>query len=180
MAIAEGKLFKPLAFTKTFALTASFVLGFVVLPTLTYYMFSMKAGSAKAKKVWNIGLIVLGLFLAIYYSFWLPLTLVVIGALKLLQSRDPLFMGRYSSKIILFIILAVSIFFLTEEWVPLGYKNSLFANYLFVLVLLGMTLLMLMSVVRFYEPILKWCLENKGKFLLIPLFTLLLGIMIWL
>ena len=177
---AEGKLFRPLAFTKTFALTASFVLGFVVLPSLTYYMFGFKARTAKAKRNWNILLIVAGLFLAIYYSFWLPLTLVVIGGLKLLQSRNPEFLGRYSNNIVFFLILAVTVFFLTEEWVPLGYKNSLFANYLFVIVLLAVTLLVLLSVVKFYEPILKWCLENKGKFLLVPLFTIFLGLMIWL
>ena len=175
---AEGKLFRPLAFTKTFALTASFVLGFVVLPALTYYMFGLRARTEKARRIWNIVLIVTGMALAIYYSFWLPLTLVVIGLLKLLQSRNPEFLGKYSSNIIFLIILAVTVFFLTEEWVPLGYTNSLFSNYLFVIALLAITLLVLMSVVKFYAPILKWCLENKGKFLLLPLITIFFGIMI--
>lgn len=177
---AEGKLFRPLAFTKTFALTASFVLGFVVLPALTYYMFGFKARTAKAKKLWNLALIVSGLLLAIYFGFWLPLTLVVIGVLKLLQMRNPEFLGKYSGNIIFFVILAVTVFFLTEEWVPLGYSNSLFSNYLFVIALLAITLLILMSIVKFYEPLLKWCLQNKGKFLLLPLFTILFGLMIWL
>ena len=38
MQAAEGKLFHPLAFTKTFALISAFVLGIVVLPTLTYLL----------------------------------------------------------------------------------------------------------------------------------------------
>ena len=36
---AEGKLFKPLAFTKTFALVASFFIGVVILPMFAYFGF---------------------------------------------------------------------------------------------------------------------------------------------
>jgi len=36
-----------------------------------------------------------------------------------------------------------------------------------------------MSMVYFYEPILRWALANKKKFLLLPGFTLLFGFLIW-
>jgi Cu(I)/Ag(I) efflux system membrane protein CusA/SilA len=39
MEATEGKLFKPLAYTKTFALLASFVLGIIVLPLLSHFIF---------------------------------------------------------------------------------------------------------------------------------------------
>ncbi|RKW61058.1 MAG: efflux RND transporter permease subunit, partial [Prevotella sp.] len=42
MQAQEGKMFHPLAFTKTFALTASLVLGMVILPTLAYWVFSLR------------------------------------------------------------------------------------------------------------------------------------------
>ncbi|MDR0938580.1 MAG: efflux RND transporter permease subunit [Mediterranea sp.] len=41
----EGKLFHPLAYTKTFALLSAFVLGVAMLPTLAYYVFSWRAGA---------------------------------------------------------------------------------------------------------------------------------------
>ncbi len=41
MESAEGKLFRPLAFTKTFALLGAFVLGIVVLPSLANYLFGI-------------------------------------------------------------------------------------------------------------------------------------------
>jgi Cu(I)/Ag(I) efflux system membrane protein CusA/SilA len=63
---------------------------------------------------------------------------------------------------------------------PLGPQNYLLVNYLFVLVLLGVILGTLLTIVHFYEPVLKWCLNNKVKFMLIPLFTLLFGLFIWL
>lgn len=39
MQASEGKLFRPLAFTKTFALLSAFILGIVVLPTLVHIFF---------------------------------------------------------------------------------------------------------------------------------------------
>lgn len=177
---AEGKLFRPLAFTKTFALVASFLLGMLVLPMLSYYFFNFRIRKERVARIWNIALIISGIVLAVVFQFWLPLALTLIGVLKLLENYNPQFLGRYSSQVTLFIILAVTILFLTEEWVPLGHENSLLENYIFVLVLLAITLAVLMAIVRYYESILSWCLVNKGKFLLLPAVTILLGAMIWL
>lgn len=78
---AEGKLFKPLAFTKTFALGAAFVIGMVILPALSYYMFSFRLHREKIAKAWNISLMVAGIILAIVFKMWLPLVLVLLGSL---------------------------------------------------------------------------------------------------
>lgn len=177
---AEGKLFRPLAFTKTFALGASFIVGILILPMLSYFAFNIRIQKEKTVRIWNIALIFLGLFLSIYFGFWLPLALVAIGILRLVEHRNPQFLGKYSTQITLFIIVAVTLFFLTEEWLPLGHQNSVFSNYIFVIVMLAITLAVLLSMVKFYKPILAWCLVNKGKFLLIPLITICFGILIWL
>lgn len=177
---AEGKLFRPLAFTKTFALGASFIVGILILPMLSYFAFNIRIQKARMVRVWNIILIVAGLLLAIYFSFWLPLALVVIGVIKLVEDRNPQFLGKYSTQITLFFIVAVTLFFLTQEWLPLGHQNSVFSNYIFVIVLLAGILAILMGMVKFYQPILSWCLVNKGKFLLLPLITIFFGIMVWL
>jgi len=177
---AEGKLFRPLAFTKTFALGAAFLIGIFVLPMLSYFVFNLRIHRDKVAKIWNIALIVIGLFLAIYFSFWLPLALVVIGIIKLVEYKNPQFLGRYSNLITIVIILAVTLFFLTQEWMPLGFHNSTVENYLFVIVLLAFTLTVLMGIVKFYQSILNWCLLNKGKFLLVPIITIFFGILIWL
>ena len=177
---AEGKLFRPLAFTKTFALGASFIIGIIILPMLTYYAFNIKVQKAKMVRIWNVILIIAGLFLSIYFSFWLPIALVVIGALRLVEDKNPQFLGKYSTQITLFIIVAVTLFFLTEEWLPLGHQNSVFSNYLFVIIVLSLILGILMGMVKYYEPILKWCLVNKSKFLLVPVITIFFGILVWL
>ncbi|WP_372918599.1 efflux RND transporter permease subunit [Salegentibacter sp.] len=176
---AEGKLFRPLAFTKTFALVAAFLVGVLLLPMLSYFAFNIKINKEKSRKTWYIILIVSGIVLAIWFKFWLPLALTLIGVLKLLESRNPEFLGKYSEKITMLVILLVTILFLAEEWMPLGFGISLFTNYFFVIFLLAITLAVLLAVVKFYRPILNWCLLNKGTFLLLPLITIFFGIMIW-
>lgn len=48
MQMAEGKLFRPLAFTKTFALVASLVVALLILPTLASVLFGIKTKFSKA------------------------------------------------------------------------------------------------------------------------------------
>lgn len=177
---AEGKLFRPLAFTKTFALSASFILGIVVLPTLAYWFFATGSKKQKTKKIGNISLAVAGVVFAIYFGMWLPLALTIIGLKNIFHDQLPQKFGKYTTEITLGIVLVVTVFFLTEEWMPLGHGNNLIVNFLFVVILLSLILGVLMTIVHFYEPILKWCLENKKKFLLIPGFFVTLGIIIWL
>lgn len=180
MESAEGKLFKPLAFTKTFALLGSFVLGLVVLPTLVYFIFGINYDRKKVKRIWNLSFIAAGILLAVYAQMWLPLVLCLIGVNNLLEHKWPERMKGYSNYINIGLTLFITSFFLAEEWMPLGPQNSVFVNYLFVLGLIGVILAALLSVVHFYEPILKWCLVNKGKFMLVPFITILLGVLAWL
>jgi len=188
MQSAEGKLFKPLAFTKTFALGSAFFLGIVVLPALAHLVLSLNFEKKRVRGVWNVALIAAGILFAVVYKTWLPVWLVVIGLNNLFTPMLQKLGGNFklppnldlSNYINIAVVVLVAIFFLAEEWVPLGHNNSLFVNYLFVLLLLGTILGALMSIVHFYEPVLKWCLENKGKFMLIPLFTILFGLVIWL
>src|SRR5690606_36831367 len=176
---AEGKLFRPLAFTKTFALVAAFVLGVIVLPMLSYWFFSFKVKRERMKLFWNIVLVVSGVVIAMWAGMWLPSALTVIGGLKLVEYWKPCVFGVHSKNIILLIILLVTLLFLAQQWVPLGHRNSLLSNYIFVIAISGLTLVALMAIVKYYEAILNWCLVNKGKFLLLPLFTILIGGLIW-
>ncbi|SOC80001.1 Cu(I)/Ag(I) efflux system membrane protein CusA/SilA [Salinimicrobium sediminis] len=176
---AEGKLFRPLAFTKTFALVAAFLLGVMVLPMLSYYFFSFKLNKERTNRIWNYILIAGGIILSLLFGMWLPLALTVIGILRLLEPRNRGFLGRYSKEISLFIILAVTIFFLTTHWMPLGVRNHIIENYLFVIVLLVITLAALLAIVKYYESLLTWCLENKKTFLALPVVTIFFGLLIW-
>ncbi|MDP3354095.1 MAG: efflux RND transporter permease subunit [Flavobacteriaceae bacterium] len=180
MEAAEGKLFHPLALTKTFALLAAFILGIVVLPTLVYILFDIKFDSKKIKKVWNGGLIISGVLIIIIWFSWSALALIAIGVNNLYANRWPENKKEYTNYINVAITVLVAVFFLSKEWMPLGAHNSLFINFIFVAGIILFILAALLSMVFFYEPILRWALINKKKFLLLPAFTLLFGILIWL
>ena len=82
MQAQEGKMFHPLAFTKTFALMSALLLGFLVLPTLAYWVFSLTGGKTRLfgfsgipGKTVNRILIGVVVVLAVWLlaDMWLPL-----------------------------------------------------------------------------------------------------------
>lgn len=180
MQAAEGKLFRPLAFTKTFALISAFILGIVVLPTLVHIFFNVNFDRKKIRRTWNGILFIAGIFFAIFWGFLPALALVAIGINNLLDHRWKENRKEFPNYINIGITVLVAVYYLTVEWLPLGAHNSVFVNFLFVVAIVAVILTILMLLVHYYEPILRWCLVNKGKFLMIPAFTVLLGIIIWL
>jgi Cu(I)/Ag(I) efflux system membrane protein CusA/SilA len=179
MQAAEGKLFHPLAFTKTFALIAAFILGIVVLPTLTHIFFNIRFDRKKISRIWNGSLIIAGILFVVLWQTWPALALVAIGINNLMENRWPEQRKEYPNYINIAITVLVAAWFLTIEWLPLGAHNSAIVNYLFVSGIISVILLALMSMVHFYENIIRWALANKGKFLIIPAVTLLLGWLAW-
>ncbi|HOI48371.1 MAG TPA: efflux RND transporter permease subunit, partial [Prolixibacteraceae bacterium] len=179
MEAAEGKLFHPLAFTKTFALISAFLLGIIVLPTLVYLLFSVRFKTGKIRKIWNGTLIGAGILIVVLWQVWPALALTAIGINNLLDYRWSKHRKEYPNYINIAIAVLVAVFYLSEEWLPLGAHNRLLINFLFVAGIVSVILLALLSMVHFYEAIMRWCLENKWKFLLLPAFTLLFGLLVW-
>src|SRR5674476_689415 len=179
MQAQEGKLFHPLAFTKTFALLSAFILGIVVLPTLVHIFFNISFDRKKIKRIWNILLIVAGLFIAIFWLMWPALAITAVGINNLLDYRWSEKRKEYPNYINIFITVLFATWYLAIEWLPLGAHNSKIVNFIFVAGIISVILLALMSMVHYYERILRWALENKWKFLIIPAITLASGLLIW-
>ena len=179
MEAAEGKLFTPLAYTKTFALLASYISGMIALPALTYYIFSIRSDKNKIQKIFNISMIIAGLLFTIVWKTYPALTLTALGVNNLLEYRWPEKWKHIPKIINNGIILLVAIYYLAIEWLPLGAHNSTLINFLFVAGIIIIVLGAISLMVHSYERVLRWCLINRWKFLMIPIFTLLLGIMIW-
>jgi copper/silver efflux system protein len=180
MQASEGKLFHPLAFTKTFALLSAFILGIVVLPTLVHILFSVRIDTRKIRNILNGGLIAAGLLFVIWWHTWPALALTAVGINNLLDYRWSGKRKEYPKYINIAITLLVAAGYLAREWLPLGAHNSTLVSFIFVAVIIAVILTVLMSMVHFYEPILRWCLANKSKFLLIPAITLFFGMLVWL
>jgi Cu(I)/Ag(I) efflux system membrane protein CusA/SilA len=180
MQAAEGKLFHPLAFTKTFALVSAFILGIVVLPTLTHIFFSIHIDTKKIRKIWNGTLFVAGILFVIIWHAWPALALIAIGINNLFDDRWPENRKEYPNYINIAITVLVASWYLTIAWLPLGAHNSILANFIFVGGIITIILAALMSMVHFYEDIIRWALANKRKFLVIPAVTLFFGLLVWL
>ena len=179
MQAAEGKLFRPLAFTKTFALISAFLLGIIVLPTLIYLMFNIKLNTKKIKKLWNIALISAGIILALLWHTFIALILVAVGINNLLEYLWPEKKKEYPGYINIGITVLFALWYLSKEWLPLGAGNSEFVNFIFVAAIVAAILSVMIVLIHYYERIINWALLHKGKFLLLPAFVLLFGLLVW-
>ncbi|WMI64152.1 efflux RND transporter permease subunit [Aestuariibaculum sp. YM273] len=184
---AEGKLFRPLAFTKTFALTASIVVALFLIPPFAAFIFKKHDIKKKLNYGVNIILFTVGI-LSIVKGYWLGLVLVGFSAVTVMS----LYLGKEEygtsllnkqfvlSKNSLNIIISalVIVFLLAEYWRPLGVDRSIFWNLIFVAIicfgLLGVFTLFRMN----YTKILRWCLDNKVLFLSVPAAIVIAGFFI--
>ncbi|WP_299700389.1 efflux RND transporter permease subunit [uncultured Pontibacter sp.] len=175
---AEGKLFGPLAYTKTFALVASLIFTMLIMPAFAHLIFGLKSRNLAWSKILNWGLVGLGV-VALFIVPLAGVTLILIAANNLLNYYQPERFSRHHSLITVAIaVLAVS-WLLATEWVPLGVSVSYFVNFIFILLVIGLVLGLFSLFIRVYPRVLGWCLANKGTFLLIPAIIMLLGLNIW-
>jgi Cu(I)/Ag(I) efflux system membrane protein CusA/SilA len=207
MQAAEGKLFGPLAFTKTFALIAALIVSLFFMPTLAHWFFGAKIKSERIRKWLNIALIPVGIAALIAGQTWGGLILLafgVVGVVKAFSEKRigiginksetdnsttstgltaqqrvqsfALWVLRHAEVII---VLIGVIWLLAKYWLPLGPAKSLVMNVLFVALLVTIILGFFLILEYFYKPILRWCLNHKVTFLLIPSFLILFGAVTW-
>lgn len=178
MEAQEGKLFTPLAYTKTFTLGFSFVLGLVILPTLAYFIFSIKIDSSRIRKILNYILIAAGICFLIFNGTLLSLGLIAFGINNLNESRWK--NKNISNYINIGIALIIVTFILAQSWLPLGPEKGMIVNILFVSIAIATVMGLMWLLVAYYEKILRWCLANRLKFMMLPLTVVIFGLVIWL
>lgn len=196
---AEGKLFKPLAFTKTFALIASVIVALTIIPPAAHMLFTGHFRSKTLRQYLHWGLVIVGgvvVLLAVQSAtplnsispiphfpipWWAGAILVALGAYNLLESRIPERLRQFGPWAASGIAVLVVGLILTDHWLPLGPDKGFVRNLMFVALLIGGLLAFFQVFQRYmYEPLLRWCLANKALFLVIPVVVLLLGASVWL
>lgn len=181
MTAAEGKLFRPLAFTKTFALLASVIVALTIIPPMAHILFTGQISSKKLKRVLFAFLIIAGFVAMIWVPWWVGAILVALSVWYLLEEHIPTQIRKYGPWLANGLaVIAVGIL-LTKDWSPLGPEKGLLRNLIFVGVLIGSLMLFFQLFQRvIYVPLLRWCLRNKLLFLSVPLAFLLMGGSAWL
>jgi Cu(I)/Ag(I) efflux system membrane protein CusA/SilA len=180
MQAAEGKLFKPLAFTKTFALISSVIVALTIIPPFAHILFTRGTNLARSRRLWPFGLWLGGLA-AFFFSFWFTgFALIAIGAYLRFKSRLPEAITSRVPMSLNYIVVVIVAWLLAGHWEPLGVGAGKLLNFLFVAVLLGGILFLFQLFMRSYERMLRWCLAHKALFLSMPAVLILFGLTIWL
>ncbi|RQW06946.1 efflux RND transporter permease subunit, partial [candidate division KSB1 bacterium] len=132
---AEGKLFGPLAWTKTFALVAALIFTLIIMPAFAHWVFSIKKGKGNFERYFNYLLIIAGPVVAFAVWHWAGWALFGFGLVNVLLFHFPERFGKHRNLMLVGLTVVTVAWLLTVEWVPLGVSNSALINFLFIAVI---------------------------------------------
>ena len=176
---AEGKLFKPLAFTKTFALIASVIVALTIIPPAAHILFCGKITGRKLRFYLHLILVLIGVSAGFLLTWWAGLLLILLGIYYLAESYIPQRFRRFAPWAANFLAVFVVGAILSSHWEPIGPERGLARNFIFVALLVGSLLGFFKLFQYAYPTILRWCLRHKLLFLSIPVTIVVLGVSIW-
>lgn len=176
---SEGKLFKPLAFTKTFALFAAVVIALTVIPAAADLFLDKVIKPSRIKRIITNALLFIGIIIGFNISSMFGILFCLFFLLHVaypylsvhIQKKTP-WIFNYS--IVVFVALV-----LTLNWLPLGVEKGFFLSFLFVCGVISVLLYFFHFIQKHYANILQWCLNNKMKFLSVPLILSLCAFLIY-
>ena len=180
---AEGKLFKPLAYTKTFALGASILLSLTVLPMLAHLLFkAKKTGGVEKAKVWLIPalMVLFGVAASVTITWWLGLVIAYIGIRRLLREYLPNIVQQVLERVENWVVIIAITVVLSQHWLPLGPEKGSFLNILFVGATIGGLMGFFYGFQKIYPTLLGMFLRYKTTFMLVPLTITAFGMCVWL
>ncbi len=171
-----GRLFKPLAFTKTFALIASIVVALTIIPPVAHLLFGSFPKLFRSRRGLSSGLLAAAGVIAFAFSVLLAVALWVLAAGIAI---DPFVRGKVRRGFVLgvnWIAALTVVIFLTIDWMPLGLDRSTLENVFFVVLVVGGLLLAFKGFEVIYPRVLAWCLAHKATFLVLPVGLLVFGL----
>ncbi len=188
-----GRLYKPLAYTKSFALIASIIVALTIIPPIAHFLLGIlprwfkrdpneaKYGNTKfsARTIIITSLLGISAGVALGFSTMLALALLVLAVFFAFQSKIPEKFEKAGVFVINVGTALVIGWLLAKNWMPLGLDSSVTKNFLFVLIILGGLLLTFKVFEVAYPHILRWCLHHKAMFLSLPVMMLAGAACIW-
>ncbi len=184
MEAAEGKLFRPLAFTKTFALVAAIVVALAIIPALAHTVLGWDRDDKRVKISGNAILVAVGIAAWVVVAWWLGAVTILAGLLGVISTltqgeeapgnvqgaaagAGQEWKKQGPATLVNVAIALVLAWLLAGYWLPLGVSNSHARNFLFVVVVTGSLLGFFWIVIRYYATILGFLLRVKLLFLLV-------------
>ena len=180
----EGRLFHPLAWTKTFTLAAAFLLSICVLPS-AFALFLRKEQRPKPHSKHPIryltgALLLLGVALWSYSSFWGSLC-VVVGLAESLRFWATLLPSTrsWAAKSSPFLYFVWLMWMFSQKWLPLGTEGGEWGNLLVAAGVCLAVLLLFGLILRAYEQIFSYCWRYRWGVLTGSVLFLLIGLIAW-
>jgi len=177
----SGKLFKPLAYTKSFALLGSLLVSILILPSVAVMVFRRSSERPRFhRQVLSAAFVLAGFALGLYGWTWAGIASATYGAFLLVESRIVGRTARWAGIAASLLVMAVIVVLLTGHWMPLGPGKGFTGN---LIIVLGITLgwaMVRVVFIDFYPKLLRLFLDNKALFLMVPIAVVVLGLTVWL
>ncbi len=187
-----GRLYKPLAYTKSFALISSIIVALTIIPPIAHVLLGVLPRWFKTqrneeqngrrfltRRYLISALLGIGAGIAYGFSPGLAMALVALSALNAFQSKIPEKLQKLGVLCLNLGTALVVGWMLAKNWMPLGLQAPVFSNFLFVLGILGGLLVFFKIFELGYARILAWCLDHKAMFISLPLMMLAAAACIW-
>lgn len=182
MQAAEGKLFQPLAYSKTFALIASVVVALTLIPPLAHCLLAARPHPRWIRWLSWGTVAALGIilpFIWLPFPSWLGLLMLAVALFNCgAEFIPPLIKTRANYGFNLIFALCIGLL-LSNTWQPLG-PNAGWHNDAFVILAVGGLLLPILIFIWLYPRILAQLLRAKILFLACCSLVLMFGFCVWL
>ncbi len=183
---AEGKLFKPLAFTKSFALLASIIVALTLIPPGALLLFTGKISSKKLRKLFY-GLIAIAGAAVCVHGISIGAFIIIAGGLLLLafavhglaENHIPQSLKEKTTFIANILIVTFVGILLSVYWEPLGPQRGFIRNFTFVATMVGVLLGFFKLFIMVYPTALRWTLAHKMTLVAVVVVVMFFGVMSW-
>lgn len=174
----EGRMFKPLAYTKTFCLLAAIVLSLTLLPPLAH----MWLGRKDSGRRWAKGgfLLALAGLLWFYGLPWPAGVAAVFGLWQFFAPELPAWLGSLPARAASIAVALAIGAILAMDWAPLGVGSHWRDNLFFIWAITIGMFVILECFIFAYPTLLRLFLRHKALFLCLPVLLCLAGLSAWL
>lgn len=180
---AEGKMFRPLALTKTYALVGSILVGLSVIPVLAMVLARSRKKDPSKLPAFVSALVVVAILL--FFGEKLAGFLVILSVIFRVFSAPiegllPSHLKRFGNRLPTVTLGFTVVILLAGHWQPVGPAPGQLANILLTLFLVSPPLICLMVLGRYYERWLRLFLVHRKKFLSGVTLVVVAGVTVWL
>ncbi len=180
MQAAEGKLFGPLAYTKTFALIASIVIALTILPAAAHVLMGIRVPSKSIRATASIVLALVGIVISVMIQPLGGVLVTALGVFYLVDQWLPKGISRAVRWSTNLVVVSIVLVVLARSWEPLGPELGTAGNALFIALVVGVLLLAFWIVRILFPLILGWALDHKIVALSPAVCIAVFGATVWL